>query len=303
MTPPPSTNPFNTLLDKLNHKLGHLRTFIGIYVNAQGEMKILRDSATGKFAWYTSCASLHTEFLKHLHNREPEYENCDFYAIAGMSYINNQLLINGYERTKVKVSYEMLLVFNAIELNFHKKASIGMFMPIEYNLNALYDKIKKDPSLMFEALTRAKQLVFTETKPCTSCSTICHVPELEGHPSLSSDAIKEIEYITEDNKYFCFSCGKTLMINMAKHKMIACSDLNKIKQVQSLVVEFDQLDFNNCNFDFNKAQKIMKDLMAHVSKSRMTVVDKDKVSREDNFSPSDISAIKLEPKDVPPWMN
>jgi hypothetical protein len=303
--PPPSTNPFSALLDKLNHKLGHVRTFIGVYVNSKGEMKILRDATTGKFAWHPSCASLHTEFLKRLHNHDAEYEKCNFYAIAGMSYINNQLLINGYEKTKVKVTSEMLMVFNAIALNFHKNASIGMFMPIEYNLNKLYEKIKNDPSSLFSALTRAKELVLTQTKPCTSCSTLCHVPDLNDHSdSLPPEALEEIENIKESDKHFCFSCGKTLMINMAKHKMIACADLNKIKRVQSLVVELEQCDLNSLNFDFNKAQSVMQELMANVSKTNMTVVNNDKVMRKEKLAPTNPEANKSDsPSTPPPWMN
>lgn len=282
--------------------MAHATTFIGVCITTKRHMKIIKDEATGKFAWYASCAALHTEFMKRMQADPSKYKGCDFYAISGLNYLNNKLMINAAESAKITISAEALVVLNAVELNFHKKASIGMFMPIQFNLEKVYDKIKNDPSQLFAAASRAKDLIFNESKPCTSCGTLCHVPDMSDHPEMSSAMLKDIMDITSDNKHFCFNCGRTIMINMAKHKMEACSDFVKINKVTELVVEFEKFDLSNTNFDFDRAQHVMRELMHCISKTNVTVVKNDKVIREeDSGKPNKTKLTK--PQDIPNWLN
>jgi hypothetical protein len=300
MTPPP--NPFTELLDKIHKKLAHARTFIGVTVDHKGYMSIIRDATTCKLLWYPSCAALHTEFVQRTQSNPSQYQGCDFYAISGENYIGNKLLLNLYDGTKMKVSNELFVVFNAIELNFHKQANIGMFMPLQFNLDRLYEKITKDPSLLFEATLRAKDLVLEESKPCTSCGVLCHVPDLSAQPNMSAAALKEILNITSENRHFCFSCGRVMMINMAKYKMVACTDMHKINKVASLVRDLESCELTNSNFDFEKAQSTMKELMSCISKTRMTVVNNDHVEQHKVGAVKEDS-IATQPKDIPHWLN
>jgi hypothetical protein len=230
------------------------------------------------------------------------YAGCDLYAVNGENYVNNKLLINLYDSTNVKVSHEVFAVFSAVELDFHKKANIGMFMPLKFNLDKLYAKIKDDPSRLFEATIRVKDLVFNESKPCVSCGVLCHVPDLSDEPNISAAALKEILKMTEEDKNFCFECGRTMMINMAKHKMTACADLQKINTVKDLVVELESCDLSDSKFDFDKAQRTMKSLMSCVSKTHMTVVDNSKVTEQKLHAPVKPTNL-TKPSDISPWMN
>jgi hypothetical protein len=295
-------NPFTVLLDTIQKKLAFSRTFIGISVDEKGQMTVLKDEATGKFIWYRSCASLHTEFVSRLQSDPTKYKGCDLYAVNGESYVNNKLLISLYNTTNIKVSPEVFAVFNAIELDFHKNANIGMFMPLKFNLDKLYAKIKDDPSQLFAAAIRAKDLVFNESKPCVSCGVLCHVPDLSDEPNISAAALKEILNMTEDNKNFCFECGRTIMVNMAKHKMTDCTDLQKISTVKDLVMELESCELSDLKFDFDKAQTTMKSLMSCVSKTRMTVVNNSKVTEQKLHTPVKPTNL-TKPSDISPWMN
>jgi hypothetical protein len=300
MTPPP--NPFTDLLDKIQKRLAHQRTFIGVVVDQKGYMSIIKDATTRKLIWFSSCAALHTEFVHLAQSKPGQFQGCDFYAISGENYAGNKLLLNLYDDAKIKASEEVFVVFNAVELNFHKQANIGMFMPLQFNLDRLYEKITKDPSLLFEATMRAKDLVFEESKPCTSCGVLCHVPDMSTQPNITAAAVKEILNITAENRHFCFSCGRVMMINMAKYKMIACTDMHKINRVASLVRELESCELTNSNFDFDKAQSTMKDLMSCISKTRMTVVNNDHVAEHKIGSVKEDN-IATQSKDIPNWLN
>ena len=295
-------NPLNILLDKIYDQLVFTRTFIGVCLNKKGQMTILKDEATGKFTWYASCALIHAEFVNRMQKDPATYSGCDFYALNGENYMKNKLLINLYENKSLSVTPEMLIVLNGVELNFHKKSSIGMFMPTKLNLDKLYEKIKSDPSKLFEATLLAKDIVFQESEPCTSCGVMCFVPDMERHPNASPAAIKHIENVKDENKQFCFDCGRSVMINLAKYKMAGCTDLNKINTVRNMIIELEKLDLNNPKFDFDKAQNVMKTLMSHVSKASMIVVENDNVSihKVDDNKPA-YNLTKT--TEVAPWMN
>jgi len=273
-----------------------------VCLNKKGQMTILKDAATGKFIWYSSCALLHAEFVNRMMKDPAAYSDCDFYAISGKSYINNKLLINLYESKSLKVTNEMLIVLNVVELNFHNKFTIGMFMPSKFNLDNLYEKIKSDPSELFEAATIAKNIVYLESAPCTSCGVLCHTTDMERHPNASAAAIKYIENVKEENKQFCFDCGKNVLITLAKYKTDRCTDLSKINLVSNMIIELNKFDMNNLNFDFDKVQNIMKNLMSLLGKSSMIVLEKDNVSMsqlEVNKSANNVT----KPDSIEPWMN
>jgi hypothetical protein len=298
MTPP--NNPFAVLLSSIQKKLAPSRTFIGVIVDKKGFISILKDETTRKFIWYSSCATLYSEFINRMQNNQ--YKECTFYAISATNYASNKLLINLYDGASIKVTPEEFVVFDAIELNFHKKASIGMFMPLKFNLDALYEKIKNDPSRLFEASVKAKDLVFSESKPCTSCGVVCHVPDITTQPGISNSAIKDILNVTSENRYFCFECGRAMLISAAKHKMADCTDLQKINKVKNLVIELEKCVLSGSNFEFEKTQNIMKELLSCISKSRMTVVNNNQVTEQKNNAAATPTKL-TKPEEISPWMN
>jgi hypothetical protein len=296
-------NPFTSLLDKIQDGLEHERTFIGVYLNTKGQMKILKDETTGKFVWYSSAALLHAEFLKRLTAKPEEYSNCLFYAIKGTSYANNKLLINFYEKLKTQVTHEMLLVFNSVPLEFHKKSYLGMFMPLELNLSRLYEKVKKDPSLLFEAAKRAKHLVFDESKPCTSCGVLCHIPDMKDS-KIAKSVRDEVSDLANGHNHYCFDCGKLFIASTVKHAMLSCNDVSKINAVTALLTEVAKLDLNNPSFDFTKAQNILSDLMSYVGTANMFVVDGNDVKQVKSKASSQKPIVGLtKPTEIPNWMN
>ena len=300
------SNPFNMLLDKFQNSQEQANIFIGVYLNKSGHIRIMRDSA-GKLIWYKSVAILHAEFLRCMTTNPQEFQACDFYAISGPRYTGDKLLLNLYETAKIKVTSTMLLIFNAVELDFHRKASVGMYMPLQFNLDNLYAKVQKDPSVLFEVAARAKHLIFNESKPCVSCGILCHVPDITGHPGVSSLAHKELMRIEEENKNFCFDCGKTLIANTAKYKMLSCSDFNKVNTVTALVADIEKLSAFDTPFDFDKAQNILREIMQHISKSSMLILDGDTVIRQEKPKSDVLMNIKnaavTKPSEIPPYMN
>jgi len=295
-------NPFTSLLDKIQDGLEHERTFIGVYLTTKGQMKILKDETTGKFVWYPSAALLHAEFLKRLMAKPDEYNNCVFYAINGRSYMNNKLLINLYEKLKTQVSHEMLLVFNPVPLEFHKKSYLGMFMPLEINLSRVYEKVKKDPSLLFEAAKHAKHLVFNESKPCTSCGTLCHIPNMKDS-EIAKSVRDEVDDLTNGKNHYCFNCGKLFIASTVKHVMLSCSDAVKVNATNVLLTEVAKLDLNNPSFDFTKAQNILSDLMSYVGTASMLVVDGNDVKQVKSKASSQKHVGLTKPTEIPNWMN
>lgn len=265
-------------------------------------MTILKDEATGKFIWYASCALLHAEFINRMQKDPATYSGCDFYAISGDNYIKNKLLINLYQNKTFKVAPEMLLVLNVIELNFHINYNIGMFVPTQFNLDKLYEKVKSDPSKLFEAALLVKDIVFNKSNPCTSCGVLCFMPDMKQHPNMTSSALKHIEHIKEDNKQFCFDCGRAVMINLAKYKMTGCTDMSKINTIKNMVIELESLDLNNPKFDFDKAQQSMKNFMSFIGKAKMIVVENDNVNVQKLDSNKAVPNL-TKTTDIKPWMN
>lgn len=297
-------NPFQTIIDKLRTKLVHEHTFIGIYVNKKKRMKILRDPATGKFVWYSSCSELYGAFINYLSSNTVEFKGCDFYAINASEYINNKLLINLYTSADVAVTHETLLPFRPVSLDFHRKASIAMYMPIKRNLDNFYEKVKEDPSCLFEIAQKAKDLVFNESKPCVSCGTVCHVPDVSHNDELSSEARTELMRLSEENRDFCFACGKDIVTSVANFKMKDCGDMHKVNTVNALIAEANTLDLTANDFDFDKAQNVIRQLMGHIAKTRMTIVSDDNIIREElNESQPIKEADITKSSQLPPWMN
>lgn len=298
-------NPFKDLLARLKSNFAYQYKFMGVSLNKHGQMQILRN-ANGKIAWYDSCALLHAEFLKILRTKPEVYEDCAFFAINGKNYQHDKLLINLYQNKDVSgISRDMLIVFDAIPLNFHKKANLGMFMPIQFNLDRINEKVHKDPSFLFEAAKRAKDLVFNETKPCTSCGTLCHVPDVEDIPNITNAQMKDINKMTEGNKIFCFDCGRIFMTRTAEYKISGCAEVHKVNAVKALSAEINKMDFLNPSFDFTKAQNLLKDLMGHISKkTNMTAVDNDKVTSAFSGQSKPASTpIAPANENIKPWMN
>lgn len=298
-------NPFNELLSRIRSGLANQYKFLGVYLNRHGQLQIIKD-ANGKIVWYSSCALLYAEFLKRLVSDPKEYSKCEFYAINGKLYQHDKLLINLYVNQAVSgISRDMMLVFDAVHLNFHKKSSIGLFMPIQFNLDKINEKVHKDPSFLFEAAKRAKDLVFNETKPCTSCGELCHVPDVEDIPDITESQLTAINKMTEGNKIFCFDCGRIFMTKTAAYKIEGCTDFNKVNTVKSLSAEIIKMDFRNSSFDFDKAQNLLKDLMAHISnKISMTAVDNDKVtSATSNQNKPKVNFNLPANENIKPWMN
>lgn len=278
---------------------------MGVSLDSKGRMQILRD-ANGKIAWYNSCALLHAEFLKLLLSKPTDYANCDFFAINGKNYQHDKLLISLYENKDVSgITRDMLIVFDAVSLDFHKKANIGMFMPIQFNLDRLYEKVKKDPTFLFDAAKRAKDLVLNETKSCTSCGTLCHVPDVEDIPHITAAQMAEVKRMSEGNRLFCFDCGRIFMTNTAEYKISDCTEAHKVNAVKALSSEISKMDFYNPSFDFNKAQNLLKDMMTHISKkSSITSVDNDKVSTATNDqSKPKVNFINPANTNSKPWLN
>lgn len=293
-------NIFESLISSLKSVLVHSRTFIGVYINRKGKLKVLKDEH-GKFIWFGSCALIHNEFMSKLTTNDPEFNNCDFYAISASNYIHHRLLFHGYEAADVRVTPEMMLVFHAVALEFHRKASLGLFLPVSVNLNKLHEKVQGDVSSLFLAVTKAKKLVMEETKPCCSCGTLCHVPDMAAHDKLTSEQLKEILGLVEEDKLFCFECGVKFMSGTAKYKAASLTDMAKAQHVQQLINKCDSMDVNQLNFDYDAAQNILKELMSCIASVKMTVVDGD-----------DVKSVKI-PKNItlpnkpniptPPWMN
>lgn len=294
-------NMFDVLLEKINGVLSVSRTFIGVYVNKKGKFKVLKDPQTGKFSWFASCALIHNEFMNKLIANDPEFKDCRFYAISGVNYINHRLMLHGYENVDVKITRDMLLIFNAVSLEFHKKANLGLFMPVSEHLNKLNEKIQSDPSSLFMAAAKAKKLVMEESKPCCSCGTLCHVPELSQHEKIAVKHVKEIFELVEEGKLFCFACGIKFMVSTAKYKTMGWTDMAKAKAMNELINKCEQLDANQPNFDFDAAQKTVKEMMSYIASTTMTVLDGDEIKSEK--TPKQNIIPKTSGQTPPPWMN
>ena len=294
-------NIFEGLLSRLKSALIHTRTFIGVYINKKGKLKVLKDKQTGKFIWFDSCALIHNEFMSKLSAADPEFKNCEFYAISASNYIHHRLLLHGYEAADVRVTPDMMLVFHAVVLEFHRKASLGLFMPISANLNKLHEKIQGDPSSIFVAAAKAKKLVMEETKPCCSCGTLCHVPDMAKDDKLTSGQLKEILSLVEEDKLFCFGCGVKFMSGTAKYKTAGLTDMAKAQHVQQLINKCDSMDTEQANFDYDAAQNILKELMSCIASVKMTVVDGDEVKSVN--IPKNITPPSKPNIPTPPWLN
>jgi hypothetical protein len=293
-------NILESLLSSLKSGLIHTHTFVGVYINKKGKLKVLKDK-TGKFIWFGSCALIHNEFMSKLSADDPEFKNCDFYAISGSNYIQHRLMFHGYEAADVCVTPEMMLVLRAVVLEFHRKANLGLFLPILVYLNKLYAQIQDDPSSFFTSISKAKQLVMEETETCCSCGTLCHVPDITKHGKLTNDQMRGILDLVEKDKLFCFDCGVKFIIGTAKYKTVCLSDTAKAHDVQQLIKKCDSIDITQPNFDYEAAQNILKELMSFVSSSKMTVVDGDKVKSVkilNNTTPPSAPITQ-----TPPWMS
>lgn len=267
-------------------------------------MKLLKDTSTGKFIWHPSCTELYKVFLNNVYSNPAEFEGCRFYAVNAREYMENKLLINLYAQADVKVSSEMLLPFKMVSLDFHVRASIAMYMPIKRNLDHLYEEVQKNPSRLFEIAQKAKDLVFNESKPCISCGTVCHMPDVSDHTELSKEARSELMRLSEENRDFCFACGKEIVMRVADFKMRSCSDMVKVNTISALCHELDNIDLNDVNFNFDKAQKLIRHLMGHITKSSMTVVAGDDVIREESNKNQPIKESDItKPSQLPPWLN
>lgn len=301
MTP---NNPFQTLLEKIQSALAHKHTFVGLYVNKKGHIKFIKD-ANGKLTLYATAALLHEEFMKKLVKDPDEFKGCTFFALSGYNYINNKLIVNLYESTKTKVTENMLTPLNVMELNFHRKAGMAMFMPLQFNLDRLYSNMQKDPSKLFEAAARAKDLIFNESKPCASCGTLCHVPDIADRDDITHNQIKEIIDITSDNKYFCLDCGRKFITSSSEYRLTGCTDFNKIKTVNSLISQLNGLSFTDPAIDFDKAQNLMKDLVSHLSKTKMhmTSLNGDKITSQFTDEKSEPTQSLTQPSQTSPWLN
>jgi len=301
MTPPP--NPFKSLVDKIKNVTAQNTTFIGVYVNKKGHIKIIRDAA-GKLAWYDTAALLYKEFIKRSISDPKEFANCKLYAVNSRNYINNKLVINLYESAKVKVNEAMLMPINALELHFHKRTSLAIFMPLQINLDNLFNGMKNDPSKMFEAAARAKDLIFNESKACSSCGTLCHVPDMEEQPGITDKQLKEIINVTADGRYFCFDCGRNFITSAAEYKLNGCTDFNKIKTVNSLISQINGLAFTDPEIDFDKAKNLMKDIVSHVSdkKLNMTAVSGSTITSQTTEKPAAGHNV-TPPSNTSPWLN
>lgn len=293
---------FDQLLKEIKNVFGYRHTFIGVYVNKRGKFKIMKDAQTGKFAWYSSCAILYSEFVNKLLAKDPEFQNCDFYAISGTEYIHHRLIIHGYEDSGVKVTPELLLVIKAMPLEFHNKANVGLFMPISVHLNTLNAKVDKDPGAFLNVVLKAKQLILEETESCTSCGMPCHVPDMSKDEKLSGEHLKAIHSVVKDDKIFCFGCGIKFMANAAKVKVTEFKDAAKVQYVQQLISKCELLDITQPNFDFDAATNILKDLMSHTAKTKMTALLGDKVTSE-KLVAKDIKTSNSDATQPPPWMN
>lgn len=295
-------NIFDQLLKEMKNVFGYSHTFIGVYVNKRGKFKIIKNAQTGKFVWYSSCALLYSEFINKLLAKDPEFQNCDFYAISGSDYINHRLTIHGYEDSDIKVTPELLLVIKAIPLEFHNKAKVGLFMPISVHLAELSSKLDKDPSTFFKAVVKAKKIILEETQPCSSCGMLCHIPDIAKNEKLSSGQLKDILSIVDDDKFFCFGCGVKFISNAAKVKAAAFTDAAKVQHVQQLISKCDLLDITQPNFDFDAATNILKDLMSHISTAKMTSLLGDKFTSE-KLTAKEIKTSNSAATQPPPWMN
>lgn len=294
-------NIFENLLSRLKSTLIHGCTFIGVYIDKKGKLKVLKDKQTGKFSWFDSCALIHNLFMSKLAADDPEFKNCEFYAISGANYIQHRLMLHGYEAADVRVTSDMMLVFHAVLLNFHRKSSLGLFMPISINLNKLHDKVQGDPSTLFVAAAKAKKLVMEETKPCCSCGTLCHVPDMGNNDKLTTGQMNEILALVDEDKFFCFGCGVKFMAGTAKYKTAGLTDMAKAQHVQQLINKCDSMDTEQANFDYDAAQNILKELMACITSSKMTVVDGDEVKSVK--IPKNITPPVKPNTPTPPWMN
>lgn len=292
-------NIFEGLLSSLKYTSIHTRTFIGVYINKKGKLKVLKDKQTGKFIWFGSCALVHNEFMSKLSAADPEFNNCEFYAISASNYIHHRLMLHSYEATDVRVTPEMILVFPAVALEFHKKASLSLFMPISANLNELHEKVQGDPSSMFMAITQAKKLLTEETRLCCSCGTLCHVPDLVKNANLTSGQLKEILSLVEEDRLFCFGCGVKFMSGTAKYKIAGLTDMAKAQYVQQLINKCDSMDTEQANFDYDAAQNILKELMSCIASVKMTVVNGDEVKSVN--IPKNITPPSNPNIPTPPW--
>jgi hypothetical protein len=303
MNPSNPSNPFQEFLNKFQQNSKAANSFIGISLSRSGRMKILRDS-NGKFIWHSSSSELYAAFLNLATTNPKAYKNCSFYAIHTAGYINNKLMINAYEMEKISVTPEMLLVFRAQELDFHTNSRIGLFMPLNFNLHKMHAAVHKEPHRLFELAEKAKNLIFHESKPCVSCGTVCHVPDMSEHPSLTNAALQELSDIAEDKRQFCFNCGKSIIANAAKYSLVSCGDMNKVNTVNSLLAEIASVDMNDMNFDFDKVQRVLMQLLQNVGNSAMTIVDGKSVV---NQPPTQVKPMQAKditnPENINPWLN
>lgn len=294
-------NLFDSLLKKISSELANSHTFIGVYTDKKGKFRILKDEQTGKYKWYSSCALIHSEFMNKLAANDPAFKGCTFYAISGVDYVDHRLTIHGYENTEAEVSHEMMLVLRPVLLEFHKKAALGLFMPVSTVLNTLTEKIKNDPSALFLVASKAKQLILEETKPCCSCGTICHIPELSDHKNITTDQMKELLYMFEKQKLFCFGCGIKFMAGTARYKIAGWTDMAKVQAMNALITKCESMDINQPNFDYDAAQNALKDMMSHITATKLTVVNGDEIKSE-KITKKDILP-KQSGQNPPPWMN
>lgn len=289
-----SDNIFQGLIDQLEATLKSTRMFMGAYTNKKGKFKILKDT-NGKPIWYATGALIYNEFMAKLSAKDPEFQSCSFYAISGSNYIHHRLMIHGYEAVDVRVTPDMMYVLHAIPLEFHKKVGLGLFVPVTANLDKLHALTQKDPTMIFHALNKAKKLVLEETKPCCSCGTLCHVPDLSENKNLSDTQKEDIISLVEDNKVFCFDCGIKFISSTAKYKAESFTDTAEVQQMNQLIAKCESMDLSKPDFDYNAAQGILQDLMSRLSSVKMTVVDG-----------ADVKSVKLSKKvvnKISPWLN
>jgi len=84
--------------------------------------------------------------------------------------------------------------------------------------------------------------------------------------------------------------------------MADCTDLQKINKVKNLVIELEKCVLSGSNFEFEKTQNIMKELMSCISKSRMTVVNNNQVTEQKNNAAATPTKL-TKPEEISPWMN